>query len=139
MKYSHVVLLLTLILMLAPSSILLAQEPCEVEPFEVLNVDPCDLSKWIAVEDSATLCQIKCVFDNPEEPGDKCGIKPSWIGGTVEANEEAEHGFNFIPSTVRIAEITAEALQTTLCAMAENPKEYDGGLWYVHYDVQDIK
>jgi hypothetical protein len=139
MKTQAFVSLFVLFMVFAAAGNVLAQEPCSGEPIEVLNSDPCGLEKWIAVEDSVTICQIKCVFDNPEEPGEKCGIDPSWIGGTVQFDEEAELGFNFIPSTVIIAEVTAEAYQTTTCAIAENPKEFDGGLWYVHFDIRDIK
>jgi hypothetical protein len=134
----HVVLLLIMILVLVAGSAL-AQEPCSGDPIEVLNADFCGLEKWIAVEDSATICQIKCLVEKPEDPGKECGINPSWIGGTVEFNEGAELGFNFIPRTVIIAEITAETYQTTTCAIADNPKEFDGGLWFVPIDLKDIK
>ncbi len=139
MNKTHVVLLLTFVMMFAAGGSLLAQEPCSGDPIEALNADPCGLEKWIAVEDSATICQIKCLAEKPEDPTKECGINPSWIGGTVQFDEKAELGFNFIPSTVIIAEVTAEAYQTTTCAIAENPKNFDGGLWYVTFNLKDVK
>jgi hypothetical protein len=132
-------IMLVAMAVMAFGQIALAQKPCEGEAIEVLNVDICEAEKWIAVEDSATICQIMCVVENPEDPGKACGINPSWIGGTVEADEEAEYGFNFDPATVEIAEIVAEVLQTTTCAIAEDPKGFSGGRWFVPADLREIR
>jgi hypothetical protein len=111
-------------------------EPCSGERIDVLNNDICGAKKWITVDDSVTICQILCLQDADPE---KCGINPSWIGGKVYADEGAEYGFNFEPESVRIAEITAEAYQTTTCQIAENPKYYDGGTWYIPYDITEVQ
>lgn len=110
---------------------LMAQEPCDGDPIQVLNADPCKLSKWIDIKDSVTICQALCILEYPEDPQEKCGIYPSWIGGTVVADENAEDGFYFEPETVRIAEIVIEIYQTTTCAIAEDPKGFNGGTWFV--------
>lgn len=117
----------------------LAQEPCDGDGIEVLNSDICGLDKWITVKDSATVCQIRCVVENPEDPGKTCGIDPHWIGGTVEADEYAEYGFNFDPATIEIAEIVAEAYQTTTCQIAEDPKGFSGGHWFIPVSFRDIR
>ena len=136
----------TIAIILATSSVLFAfaiclaeLEPCEYKPIEVLNEDDCGQSKWISVTDSLTCCQILCLVAGPEDPTKECGIDPSWIGGTVVFDEGAELMFYFEPSTVEIAEIVAEALQTNLCQIAENPKDFDGGRWFVPYNIVDVK
>jgi len=139
MKRSSIVIMLALVLLIPVGIYISAQEPCSGEPIEVLNEDPCGPSIWIGVEDSVTICQLGCIAENPEEPGEKCGIKPSWIGGSVVADEGAELGFYFKPSTVFIAEITSEVIQTNLCQMKDDPKYYDGGTWVVPFGLKEIK
>lgn len=129
--------LLAAFLVLSTSSMLLAQEECEGNAITAYNDDPCGLTLRIAVEDSATACQIFCVYKNPEDPGGKCGIDPYWIGGTV-VEDESELKFNFDPATVRIAEIVIEQMQTTTCQIAENPENYMKGTWYVPYNVVEV-
>lgn len=132
-------ILLAAVAALLLGQIAFAQKPCEGEKIEVLNVDNCGAEKWIAVEDSATICQIICVVENPEEPEKECGINPSWIGGIVKADENAELGFDFVPETVEIAEIVIEILQTTTCRIAEAPKEFDGNRWFVPADFREVR
>lgn len=132
-------ILLAAMTVLAFGQIAFAEEPCAGEGIEVLNADICGAEMWITVKDSATVCQVICVVENPEDPGKTCGIDPSWIGGTVEADENAEYGFYFIPETVEIAEIVAETYQTTTCAIAEDPKGFSGGRWFVPADLREIK
>jgi len=133
-----IALVLASALVLATGVSLWAQEPCSGEPIEVLNKDICELSKWIAVEDSATVCQIRCLMEFDYE---KCGfgIFPGWIGGTVIADENAEYGFYFDPKTVWIAEITIEVIQTTTCQIRDNPKYYDGGTWCIPFSPSEIR
>ena len=130
-----VVLMLTSILLIPVGIYLSAQEPCKEESVEALIDNSCGggVSKWIAVKNEPTVCQIICLAQDPEDPEKECGINPSWIGGTVYADEGAEYGFNFDPSTVVIAEITAEGLQTTLHAIMQNPAQFaeNGTIWYV--------
>jgi hypothetical protein len=132
-------ILLVAIPVLVLGQIVFAQEPCEGEGIDVLNIDICEAEKWITVKDSATVCQIICVVENPEDPGKVCGIDPQWIGGIVEADEEAEYGFSFDPATVEIAELVAEAYQTTTCQIAEDPKGFSGGRWFVPADFREIR
>ena len=136
----------SLIIILAASAVLITfaiclaeLESCDDYPIEVYNVDPCGISKWIMVEDSLAVCQLLCLKDMPEDPADKCGVYPSWIGGTVIFDEGAENSFKFDPATIIIAEITPEGMQTNFCQIAENPKDYDGGFWYVPYNVTEWK
>ena len=138
MLRTGIITILTAALILLISICLLAQklEPCEGEPIMALNDDICGVKKWIAVEDSVTICQILCLKDADPE---KCGIDPSWIGGKVMFDEEAEYRFNFDPATVVIAEIVAETYQTTTCQIAENAKYYDGGTWYIPYNIIEIE
>jgi hypothetical protein len=130
--------LLAAILVLSASSVVLAEEECAGEPIAVYNEDPCGLTLIIEVEDSATVCQIRCVAENPEDPGKYCGINPSWIGGTV-IEDESELKFRFDPATVIIAEIVIEQMQTNTCQIAENPEDYIKGVWYIPYNVVEIK
>jgi hypothetical protein len=139
MKRAIAVILATSSVLFAFAICLAELQPCEYKPIEVLNENSCGQSKWISVTDSLTNCQILCLVGRPEDPTKECGINPSWIGGTVVFDERAELMFYFEPSTVEIAEITAEALQTTLCQIAENPKYFDGGRWFVAYNVVDVK
>jgi hypothetical protein len=74
-----------------------------------------------------------------EADPEKCGITPVWIGGIVYADENAEYGFDFDAGTVVIAEITAETYQTNTCQIRENPKYYDGGLWYIPANFKDTR
>lgn len=120
------------------AGILLAGEECEGNPITVYNEDPCELTLKIGVEDSATVCQILCVFDNPEDPGKYCGINPSWIGGIV-VEDDSELKFTFDPATVEIAELVAEALQTNTCQIAENPEGYYRGRWFIPYNVVEVE
>jgi hypothetical protein len=114
-------------------------EPCEDYPIQVYDENQCGLGMWIQVEDSLAVCQLLCLYEKPDDPRDKCGVYPSWIGGTVIFDENAEHGFRFDPTTIMIAEITPEAIQTNICQIAENPKYYDGGNWVIPYNVTDLK
>jgi len=132
-------ILLVAIPVLVFGQIVFAQEPCEGEGIDVLNIDICEAEMWITAKDSATVCQIICVVENPEDPGKVCGIDPSWIGGIVEADEKAENGFYFVPETVEIAEVVAEALQTTTCAIAEDPKGFSGGRWFVPAEFREVR
>lgn len=118
---------------------LLAFNDCSGQPIKAYNDDPCGLTVEISVEDSATACQIRCVFDHPANPGIFCGIDPQWIGGRVELDPTAEFGFIFVPETVVIAEIVIEQVQTSVCKIAENPKAFSGSNWFVPYNVGLIK
>ncbi len=135
MRRRVVFCLLTLCLILGSWIILSAEEPCEGGPIEAVNDDPCELKKWIGVEDSTTVCQILCLMEMDPE---KCGINPSWIGGKVIFDEQAEYGFYFDPATVIIAEIVAETYQTNTCQISEDPKYYDGGTWYIPYNIVEV-
>jgi len=129
-------IMLAAIMTLAGGIYLSAQEPCSGESIEVLNDDPCDASMWIGVRDSATICQILCLL---KEDPEKCGIDPSWIGGTVQVDENAKYGFTFDAGTVRIAEMTAETYQTTICQISNDPKYYDGGTWYIQANFKETR
>ena len=141
MSRTLIMLLVASVLLIPLGIYLSAQEPCKEESVEALINNNCGggASKWIAVKNEPTVCQIICLAQDPENPEKECGINPSWIGGTVYAEEGAEYGFNFDPSTVVIAEITAEGLQTNICQIADNPKAYDGALWYIPYDLREIR
>jgi hypothetical protein len=144
-----VVLLISLAATCLPYCVVTAKKPsppsqdCDGSPIEVLNEDICGISKWMQVADSSTVCEILC----HQSSGGKKG-KPStpdcellmicWIGGTVVAHPAAENGFYFEPGTVRVAEVTAEGMQTTICQISLNPDFYDGGLWYVGAFLSDI-
>jgi hypothetical protein len=130
--------LLATVLVFWSAGMLLAGEECEGNSIKAINEDPCELTLKIGVEDSATVCQILCVFENPEDPGKTCGINPSWIGGIV-VEEDSELRFNFDPATVRIAEIVIEQLQTNTCQIAENPEDYIKGMWYIPYNVTEVE
>jgi len=136
MSRTSVITILSAALILSISICLSALEPCSGDPIEVLNDDICGVKKWIDVEDSVTICQILCLKDGDPE---KCGINPAWIGGTVLFDEGAEFGFNFDPATVIIAELVAEAYQTTTCQIKDDPKYYDGGTWYIPYNITEIQ
>lgn len=129
--------LLAAFIVLSTSSMLLAEEGCDGSAIRALNDDPCGLKLTIPVEDSATACQIFCVYKNPEDPAKYCGINPSWIGGTV-VEDENELKFNFDPATVIIAEVVAETYQTNTCQIAANPEYYMKGTWYIPYNVIDV-
>ena len=73
-------ILLVAIPVLVFGQMVFAQEPCKGEGIDVLNADICGAEMWITAKDSATVCQIICVVENPEDPGKVCGIDPSWIG-----------------------------------------------------------
>lgn len=114
--------------------------PCDGSNIEVRIDDLCGMSKWISVTDSTTACQILCAY-NSGGHGKKtsCEFLPLWIGGTVVADPGAPDGYYFDPSTVIVAEVTAEGLQTTLCSIRDDPVRYNGGTWFVHAWFGDIR
>jgi hypothetical protein len=139
---SRILIISLAVILLVPLGFYLsAQEPCKEESIEAQIYNDCDggVTKWILSKNETSVCQIICLAQDPEDPEEKCGINPAWIGGTVYADENAPYGFDFDPSTVVVAEITAEALQTTICQIAANPKDYDGGLWYIRFDLRGTR
>ncbi len=137
MKKTVVIILMTAGVLFAFAICLADLEPCEDNPIEVFNEDDCGISKWIEVKDSLAICQLLCLKEKPDDPADKCGVYPSWIGGKVIFDEGLPQMFKFDPATIVIAEITPEGMQTNTCQIAENPKDYDGGMWYIPYNVTD--
>jgi hypothetical protein len=115
---------------------------CDGSHIEVVVESLCGLSKTIQVYDSTAVCNIECHWYKPSKgKGNKveCPLLfISWIGGTVVADESAEHGFYFEPNSVIVAEITAEGMQTTPCQIAANPGFYDGGLWYIGGNITSL-
>jgi hypothetical protein len=141
MSRTIVILSAMLVLIVPLGNHLTAEEPCGVESIEAQIYNNCDggVTKWIQTKNETSICQIVCLADDPEDPKEKCGIDPSWIGGTVYADESAPNGFYFDPSTVVVAEIVAETYQTNICQIAANPKGYDGGLWYIPFDLRGTR
>lgn len=60
-----------------------------------------------------------------------------WVGGIVEAYTN-KWGFRFKPETITIAEVTAEAFQSTLKLISQNLDSWLGGLAYVSATVVEI-
>ena len=116
-------------------------QPCDGSPIEVLVNDLCGMSKWIAVTDSTTVCQILCPYLAGGGPGknNPCEMIPGWIGGTVIADPSAPDGYYFDPGTVRVYETTLEGYQTTLCFIRDRPGFFNGGLWFVHAFFQGVR
>ncbi len=64
-----------------------------------------------------------------------------WIGGKVVAQPSLPLGFYFDPDTTEAAEVTIEAIQTTLDQMKANPNEFAKnvpGRWVVPASVERI-
>ena len=118
-------------------------ELCPGRSIEV-NVDhPCGMTKWVQVTDSAAVSTITS-FQQKALGGiykelDRGKTVISWIGGTVIVDPTAEHGFYFEPTTVRVAEVAAEGLQTSTCIIAQCPEVFSGGLWYIQYLPLEIR
>jgi hypothetical protein len=111
--------------------------PCDGSPIEVLNHDQCGESIWIEVRDSASVCDIICWLTSNKR---KCPTMVLQIGGFVVVDESAPLGFRFDPNTVRVAEVSAEGDQTSLCFIAEDPAMFAnaGHQWYVGADLSDL-
>jgi len=63
-----------------------------------------------------------------------------WIGGHVVVEPRSPLGFYFDPSTTASGEITAEALQTDLAGIKQNPGQYANGFaWYVVPVVEQVR
>jgi hypothetical protein len=141
MSRTIVILSAVMILLIPLGSYLSAQDPCGKESIEAQIYNNCDggVTKWIQSKNETSVCQIVCLAQKPEDPEKECGINPSWIGGTVYYDENDGYGFNFDPSTVVVAEVVAETYQTNICQIAANPKAYDGGTWYIPFDLRDIR
>jgi hypothetical protein len=111
--------------------------PCTGSPVVVVNNQSCGDTISILVQDSAAACEILCQMNR----GTKGKSKPNpcsmtmigWIGGTVVADPSAEDGFRFDPTTIVVAEVTAEGMQTNVCQIEANVGHFEGGLWYIPY------
>ena len=60
-------------------------------------------------------------------------INPQQAVGYPVADPTHENGFYFDPNTIIVAEITAEAYQTSICQISSRLGVYDGGTWYIPY------
>jgi hypothetical protein len=52
-----------------------------------------------------------------------------WIGGRVVPDNGVPHGFYFDPSTIVIAEITVEGMQTTVSQITADPEYFSENGW----------
>jgi hypothetical protein len=107
--------------------------PCTGSPISILNTDRCGKSMTIKVYDSSAVCDITCFMTRPRGANYTCPVAaPSWIGGVVIADPNAQWGFRFDSTTIVIAEVTAEGMQTNICQIAQYPQMYaDGRIWYI--------
>jgi len=100
---------------------------CDGQPIEVYQEDWCGQNMWIPIQDSAYVCDAICVITGQR----KCNFF-TFIGGVVVPDETAPNGFRFDPATVRLAAVTEERYNTTVCAIAANPLLYDTGeTWWL--------
>ncbi|MDH3890512.1 MAG: hypothetical protein OEV49_05460 [candidate division Zixibacteria bacterium] len=109
---------------------------CDGLPIEVYLEDLCGSNMWIQIEDSTTVCQVTCWMTTNKR---KCPVRVFWIGGHVIADEMEPNGFKFDAATVRVAEVTEEGSQTTVCQIAANPGFYASPLrtWWVTATLTD--
>ena len=107
--------------------------PCAGSPISILNTDRCGKSMTIKVYDSSAVCDITCSMNRPRRATYTCPVAlPSWIGGIVIADPNAQWGFRFDSTTIVIAEVTAEGMQPNNSQMAQHPEIYtDGRIWYI--------
>lgn len=112
---------------------------CDGAPISLLNADPCGKSMTIKVLDSASVCNITCAVNRPSNADYTCPVQDlGCIGGTVIADAGAQWGFRFDSTTVVVAEVTAEGMQTTICQINANPDTYNGSLWYIPAAISNI-
>ncbi len=111
---------------------------CDGQPIEVYDQDLCGASMWIQVQDSASVCDLICWLTTNRR---KCPTFIAWIGGTVIEDASAPNGFRFDPATVRVAEVTEEGSQTTICQIAANPSVYAnaGHNWWISNFISEYR
>lgn len=91
---------------------------------------------WIGIEDPSVFGEFQRMCASGQL---------SWIGGAIVIATDHSLGFFIDPDTVLVAEITAEAMQTSLAAIQANPAHFtpagDGGLpqWVVPAVVLDVE
>jgi len=107
--------------------------PCDATSVKVHNNSFCGESIWIEVPDSDVTEDILC-GPCTENSFEVCDVFPIvWIGGTVVVDASYEHGFYFDPTSIIVAEVTAEGYQTSICQIANSPGVFDGGTWYIPF------
>jgi hypothetical protein len=137
MSKTVAILSVAVILMVPLGAYLSAQEPCGVESIEAHIYNNCNggEAKWIYIRNETTVCQVICLAQDPKDPEAECGINPSWIGGTVQIDENDRYHFNFDPKSVVLAETVPLAARTSICQIAANPKAYEGSTWYIPFNL----
>jgi hypothetical protein len=113
---------------------------CAGNPISILNTDRCGKSMTIKVFDSTAVCDITCFMTRPRRANYTCPVAiPGWIGGVVIADPNAQWGFRFDSTTIVIAEVTVEGMQTNICQMAQHPEMYaDGRIWYIPAGLSNL-
>jgi hypothetical protein len=111
---------------------------CDGQPIEVYDQDMCGANMWIQVQDSTTVCDLICWLTSNKR---KCPTYITWIGGIVIVDPSAPNGFRFDPATVRVAEVTEEGSQTTICQIAANPSFYAnaGHNWWISNFITEYR
>jgi hypothetical protein len=136
-----IVILSAAMILLVPLGNLFSYSICGVDSIEALIYNNCrdGATIWIKVNNQPAVCQIVCLAANPIDPQGTCGVFPNWIGGKVYADRYSPYGFGFDPNTIEIARNTIEERQTTICGIADNPKAFDGGIWYIPFDLRGVR
>jgi len=117
------------------------QQACDGQPIEAHQASyssSCNADMWIQIEDSTTVCDVICWLTTNQRD---CPTRVYWIGGKVVVDPSAPNGFRFDPATVRVAEVTEEGSQTSICQIASNPTYYAnaGRNWWISANLDQYQ